>query len=79
MDGRPSLRFGSGREDLPEVREWSGCPLGGPGVVERSPPEVREWSGGHSESVGVVGRHSRRSGSCQVALLEVWEWSGGPP
>ena len=48
--------FGSGREALPEVREWSGVPPGYPRVVGKPSrmsrsgqevlPDVQEWSGG---------------------------------
>ena len=48
--------FGSGREALPNVQEWSGGPSRCPGMVGRpsrmsrsSPetlPNVREWLGG---------------------------------
>ena len=34
--GRPSQMSGSGRETLPDVREWSGGPLECPGVVRSS-------------------------------------------
>ena len=60
--GRPSLRSGSGREAFLEVREWSGGPPEGLGVVGSGPeasrrsgsgretlPEVRDWSGGPLE------------------------------
>ena len=60
--------FGSGREVLPEFREWSGGPPRCPGVVGRPSRmsgsgreillEVREWLGG---TPGCL------------------EWSGGPP
>ena len=54
-NGREALRmFGSGREALPDVWEWSGCPPGCPSVVRRPSrmfgsgretfPDVREWS-----------------------------------
>ena len=52
----PSRRAGSGRKAIPEGREWSKGPPGGPGVVRRQSlwarsgreaiPEGREWSGG---------------------------------
>ena len=32
--GRPSWMSGNGQEALPDIREWSGVPLGCPGVVE---------------------------------------------
>ena len=67
----------NGREALPEVRQWSGGPPGGPAVVGRPSrrsgsfrealPEFREWSIGPIGCPGVVGR----SGSYREALLEV--------
>ena len=69
---------GSGRDTLPEIREWSGGPPVGPGVVERlfrrlgigweTLPYVREWSGGPPVGPGVVGRTSRRSRSSREFL-----------
>ena len=63
------------REALPVVREWSGDPTECPAVV-RSPPGC----------LGVVGRLSQMSrspygmiGSGREALLNVREWSAGPP
>ena len=63
----PSRWASSGRRVLPEVREWSGNPPGGPGMIKRpsrkagsgqeSLPEGREWLG---------------------ALQEGMEWSSGP-
>ena len=53
---------GSGREALSEVREWSGGPLGGPGVVGRL-----------SRMLGVVGRPYRMSESGREALSDVQE------
>ena len=55
---------GSVREALGDVREWSGDPLGCPGVVVR--PSGMSASGRMSES-GVE------------ALGDVWEWSGVAP
>ena len=56
MIRRPSWRFRSGQEALPKVREWSGGPPGGLGVVGRpfwrsvggrkALREVQEWLGG---------------------------------
>ena len=47
---------------------------------------VWEWSGDPLDGVGVVGRHSWKSGSgrealpkVRVAHPEVREWMGGPP
>ena len=63
--------FGSGREALLEVREWS--------VVvssfDTTLPNIQEWSGGPPGSLGEVGRLSLMFGSGQEALLEVREWS----
>ena len=60
--------FGSGREALPEVLEWSRSPIKCPGVVGRPSwmsgsgrvalLDVREWSGGTSGCPRVVGRPS---------------------
>ena len=62
------LISGSGRETLPNVREWSGGPAGCPGVVERPSQmfgscrepltDIREWSRDPSEFLGVVRRSS---------------------
>ena len=56
---------GSGRETLPDFREWLRGPPGGPGVIGRPSrrfgcgreglPEVREWSGDLRGVSGVVG------------------------
>ena len=61
-----------GRQALPEVREWSGDPFVGPGVVGRPSRrsgsgweallEFRVWSGGFPGSLGVDGSPSRRFG-----------------
>ena len=56
---RLSRMSGSGREDLPNVREWSGGPSGYPGVVRRP-----------SLMTGSVGRPSLMTGSCREALSE---------
>ena len=58
----------SGWETIPEVRNWSGDPPGGPEVVGRP-------------SVGpeLVGRSLHSNVSSRKALPEVWIWSGGPP
>ena len=72
----------SGREALPDVREWSG---------ERQPmtgrfSQMSRVVGKPPECPGVVGRHSRICGSGRKALpdvlealLDIREWSGGPP
>ena len=59
---------GSGREFLPDVREWAGGPTGCLAVVGslRKGPEV-------------VGRPSWMPGSVREALPDVQEWSGVPP
>ena len=82
MVERPSRRSMSGREALPEVREWSGGLPGGPGVVGwlfrgsdsggEALPEVREWSGGFPRGPGVVG-------SGRETHPEVRESSRSPP
>ena len=59
---------GSGRDDLPDVREWS---------VE--PPDFREWTGGPLGCPGVVGRPSRMSRGGRESLPNGWEWTGVPP
>ena len=50
----PSLIFASGRETLPDVREWSAGPPRYAGVVGRP-----------SRMSGVVGTPARMSGSCR--------------
>ena len=52
--GSPSRMSGNGREDLPDVQEWSRCPPGCLEVVRRPArmtgsgrediPDVQEWS-----------------------------------
>ena len=71
-------RCGSGPEALPDVREWSGVPSVGPGVVGRllrtsrsgreALPEFREWLGGPPGGPRLVGMPSRKSGSGREAL-----------
>ena len=75
----------SGLETLPNVREWSVGPPVRPGVVEAL-SDVRELLGGPLECLGVVGSPSQMSGSgrqilsnVQNALLDIQEWSIGPP
>ena len=58
---------GSGREALPDVREWSGGTPGCPGIIDR--PSRMSGSGRSP---------SRTSGSSRETLGDVWEWSGGP-
>ena len=64
----------SGRETLPDVREWSrdlpGFPFWIPGghpgyLVEGrlAHPDIREWSGGPPGCSGLVGRPCQMSGS----------------
>ena len=97
LGGRPGGTgvIGSGGETLPQVREWSethpqvrecsGDPPAGPGVVSRlsrrsgssreALPKVRVWSGAvgrPSRQSKVVGRPSQRYGFGR-------EWSGHPP
>ena len=69
----------SGRESLPDVREWSDGPTGCPEVIKVAFPNVREWSGGLPGCLGVVGRTSQMSGSGREDLPDVREWSGSPP
>ena len=59
-----SLLTGSGQEDIPDFREWSGVPPGCPRVVGRPSsmsgsgrealPDVRVRSGGPPGCLGVV-------------------------
>ena len=72
MVKRPSRRAESGRETLPEDREWSGGPS-------------EEGSRGALRRLGVVGRSSQRVGrtsrrarSDRKPGLDGREWSGGP-
>ena len=60
----PFWRFAISQEALPKVREWSGGPPKGPGVVGRS----SRWSG--------CGREALSEGP--DALPKVREWLGGP-
>ena len=64
----PSLTSGSGRDALPDVREWSGDPNRCPRLVE-SPPECQD----------VVKRTSRMSAIGWEALPDVRKWSSDPP
>ena len=73
---------GSGREALPDDREWSGNP---PDVREAL-SDVRECSvgspgcaGGPFRCPGVVKRLSQISRSGREAFPDFLEWSGGPP
>ena len=68
MSGRPSQMSGSGREAVPDVREWSKDYLECLRVVKR--PTQMSKSGR---------RPSRMSGSGREAVLDVQEWSRGPP
>ena len=56
---------GSGREALPDVREWLGGPSGCPEVIGR---HSRMSGSGWEDLPGD-----------QKAFPEVWEWSGDPP
>ena len=57
MSGSGQEALPCGRDALSDVWEWSGCPLGFPGLVRRpswmsgsvreSLPDVRVWSGGY--------------------------------
>ena len=68
----------SGREALPNVREWSGGPPGCPGLVGRpnwmsvsgleANAEVWEWSGGHPGCPAVIWKPSQMSGSDRESL-----------
>ena len=69
---------GSGQEDHPDVREWSGV-VGRPSRMSGS---GQEWSEGTPGCLGVVGRPPVFPGVVKnggEALLDVQEWSGGPP
>ena len=78
----------SGREALPNVREWSGGAPGCPGMVERISQMFR-WSGRSPECpgvvgvtrefAGVVGKSSRMSRSGWEALPDVRKWSRVSP
>ena len=73
--------FRNCREDVPDVREWSGDPPGCPGVFGRPSrmsgcgretlPNVREWSCRPPECLGVVVPPSWMSGSGWEALSDV--------
>ena len=64
MSGRPFRMSGSGREALPDVREWLGGPPGCPGVVcsrsqmsgtgQETLSDVWELLGGPFGCLGVV-------------------------
>ena len=64
----PFRMSGSSREALPDVREWSGGPPGGPGVVVR--PFRRSGSGREAllNDREWVGMPSQMSGSGREAL-----------
>ena len=69
--GRPSRRSESGREALPEVREFSGGPPGGPGLVGSGREVLKkllEWSRGRPGGPVVVGMPSQWSGNGREAL-----------
>ena len=68
MVGRPSLRSGSGRETLPEVRKWSG-----------HPPVDLEMDVRPSQRSECGRRASWRCGPGRETLLEVQKWPRDPP
>ena len=70
MVGKPSQRSGSGQKTIPEVWEWSGGLLKGPGVVVSTSSEVRQWSVGPPGGPVVVGMPSGKSGSGREALTK---------
>ena len=79
--GRPSQISGSGRETLPNVREWWE-PLPDVWQLSGNPSECSREVGGPFGCSRVVWRPSRMSGSGREALLDVrdalphvWEWS----
>ena len=53
---------GSDWEALPDIQEWSGDFLMS-GSGRETLPNVRKWLGGPPGCPGVVGNHSRMSGS----------------
>ena len=61
---RPSRMSGSGRDALPDVWEWSGCPPGCPGVVEMP-----------LRMSGMARRPSRMSESGLEAVPDVQKWT----
>ena len=76
----PPRLSGSGRETLPDVREWSGDPPRCSGVLRRALSDVQEWSGvslgcpgGPLGCLGVVGRLSRLSGRVSRPLPDILE------
>ena len=88
MVGRSTRMSKSGRDALPDAREWSGCPPGLPEVVRKpsqmlesgreAHSDVREWSGGLPGCPGMVERVSQMSRIGQKTHLDVRERSGGP-
>ena len=68
MVSASSRRFGSGRRNLPEIRNWSGAL-----------PVVGKWSRLTHGGPEVVETPFRRSGSGRETLPEVWKWSAVPP
>ena len=66
-----------GREALPDVREWSGCPTQCPQVVGR--PSLMFGSVRRPSLMSAIGQETpRMSGSGQEALPDVHDWSGVP-
>ena len=60
--------FGSGREVLPDVRDWAKGPFRRPGVI-----------GSPSRMFGTGRMALQMSGSGREALPDVREWTGCPP
>ena len=80
--GRPSQMSGSGREALPNVREWLGNPPGCPGSLHGCLGVVGSPSqklGGPLECLGLVRRLSQMSESGLEALPDVQELSKALP
>ena len=69
----------SGREALPEAREWSRGYSRRSGNRRESDPADWEWSVGPLVCAKLVGRPCRRSGSGLEPLPEVWEWLEAHP
>ena len=69
---------GSGRETLPDLREWSGGPPRFAGVVGR--PSRTSGSGRDAARIFWSCRKTTRiSGRGREAHPDVWEWPGDPP
>ena len=75
--GSPSQMSRICRKTQPDVQEWSEA-LPDSRSVRETLPDVRV--GGMPSRMSGSGRGpSRMSGNGQEALLDVWEWSEGPP